>query len=153
MHGQLHEHLVVLTTADLQGQLIDTMSRFMDKNLIISSLLEKIVFLNSADVYSMTCPRHFRSPDQQILYIGCPLPRVIIEVSHSQNFYDLRQAAHDWILMTEGNIQMVIRVDIGYKVKDALIADRLLVWEPVIYPGGPPSLSSVCTFDKVSLPF
>lgn len=100
------------------------MSHFKDKNLIISSLLEKIMFLNSADVYSMTCPRHFRSPDQQIMYIGCPLPRVIIEVSHSQNFYDLRQVAHDSILMTKGNIRMVIEVDIGYNMKDSLIADR-----------------------------
>lgn len=151
MHGQLHEHLVALATADLQGQLRDTVSHFKDKNLIISSLLEKIVFLNSTDVYSMTCPRQFRSPDQQIIYIGCPLPRVIIEVSHSQNIYDLRQIAHDSILMTEGNIQMVIGVYIRYKVKDGLIADRLLVWEPVKKTGSPPSLSSICTFDKVNL--
>ena len=53
IHGQLHEHLVALTTADLQGQSRDTMSHFKDKNLIISSLLEKIMFLNSADVYSI----------------------------------------------------------------------------------------------------
>lgn len=153
MHAQLHEHLVALTTADLQGQLRDTVSHFKDKNLIISSLLENIAFFNSADVYSMTCLRHFRSPDQQIVYIGCRLPQVIIEVSSSQTFYDLRQVAHDSILMTEGNIQMVIGVDIGCKVKNGLIADRLLFWEPVIFPGNPRSLSSVYTFDKVSLQF
>ena len=55
--------------------------------------------------------------------------------------------------MTKGNIRMVIEVDIGYNMKDGLMADRFLVWEPVIFPGAPPSLSSVCTFDKVSLQF
>lgn len=46
MHAQLHEHLVALTTADLQGQLRDTVSHFKDKNLIISSILENIAFFN-----------------------------------------------------------------------------------------------------------
>ena len=50
------------------------------------------------------------------------------------------QVAHDSILMSEGNIQMVIGVDIAYKVKDGLIADRLLVWEPVQKTGSPPKL-------------
>ena len=44
---------------------------------------------------------------------------------------NLHEVAHESILMTEGNILMVIGIDIGYNLKDGIIADRLLVWEPV----------------------
>lgn len=151
--GWLHERPLALTTEDLQGQLRDSVSQFRDKNLIVCSLLEKFEFRNSANFHSMTCPRQFRSPDQQITYIACPLPRATIEISHSQNFHNLRQVAHDSILMTNGNIRIVTGVDMRYYLKDGLIADRLLMWELVKFAGSPPYLSSVCTFDKVSLQF
>lgn len=130
--GWLHERLLALTTKNLQVQFRDTVSQFRDKNLIVYSLLEKIEFRNSANFHSMTCPRQFRSPGQQITYIGCPLPQATIEISHSQKIHNLRQVAHDSILMTNGNIRMVIGVDMGHNLKDGLIADRLLRWEPIL---------------------
>lgn len=43
--------------------------------------------------------------------------------------------------MTEGDIRRLIGVDMGYDVKDGLIADRLLVWELFIVPRSPLSIT------------
>ena len=43
--------------------------------------------------------------------------------------------------MTEGDIRRLIGVDMGYDVKDGLIADSLLVWELFIVPRSPLSIT------------
>lgn len=52
--------------------------------------------------------------------------------------------------MTEGNVRMVIGLEIGYRRKNNEVVDRMLVWEPTV-SGTPPGLSFTCKFDEVNL--
>ncbi len=137
MPGRLHQQLVAMTPAEMQAELQKTVNVFRLTNDIIGSLLEKVEFLNPTDIHAITLPRHIRSPDQQLGYVGCQYPRLTLEVSHSQNVKNLRRVADDTILMTDANIRMVIGVEIGSRLKNAERADRILVWGRLLSQGAP----------------
>lgn len=52
--------------------------------------------------------------------------------------------------MTEADIRRLIGVDMGYDVKDGLIAGRLLVWELFIVPRSPFSLPKTRCDHKIT---
>ena len=65
-------------------------------------------------------------PDTQFWYLDEPYPGVVIEISYTQKRKDLAIIAEDYILGSDGNIRVVICLDIEYYSSKA----TLLVWRP-----------------------
>lgn len=57
-------------------------------------------------------PLH-RQPDEQFLHKDATYPGVIIAVSYSQDSRDLRRLTQDYILYSNGDIKLVISIDIN----------------------------------------
>ncbi|KAL4866876.1 hypothetical protein BDV12DRAFT_172191 [Aspergillus spectabilis] len=56
-----------------------------------------------------------RQPDAQFQYCGTAYPGVVLEVSYAQRGKNLRKLARDYILHSNGNIKVVIGIDINYR--------------------------------------
>jgi hypothetical protein len=54
-------------------------------------------------------------PDAAFKHINAQWPGIVIEVSFSQKKKELKYLAEDYILGSDGNIQVVIGIDIEYK--------------------------------------
>jgi hypothetical protein len=63
-------------------------------------------------------------PDDLFRYYQAQFPNVILEVSYSQKRRDLARLADKYILGSDGNIRVMIGIDIDYKDKSA----RLSMW-------------------------
>jgi hypothetical protein len=68
-------------------------------------------------------------PDAQFRHSKAQFPGVVIEVSYSQKRKDLDRLADDCILGSDGNIQVVVGLDIEYKASKQA---TLSVWRPNI---------------------
>jgi hypothetical protein len=67
-----------------------------------------------------------RSPDIAFRHDDAHWPGVIIEVSYPQKRKDLPRLADDYILRTDGNVRVVIGLDIDYETKKGSIS----MWRP-----------------------
>jgi len=65
-------------------------------------------------------------PDASFQHVDAQYPGVIIEVSYSQKRKDLARLAEDYILGSDGNIRVVIGIDVDYKDKSATLSK----WQP-----------------------
>lgn len=61
-------------------------------------------------------------PDDLFRYYQAQFPNVILEVSYSQKRRDLARLADKYILGSDGNIRVVIGIDIDYKDKSATLS-------------------------------
>lgn len=66
-----------------------------------------------------------RQPDEQFQYRSAAYPGVVIEVSYSQDGKNLRRLAQDYILYSNGDIKLVIGIDIN-DAKDCTVS----LWRP-----------------------
>jgi hypothetical protein len=71
-------------------------------------------------------------PDALFRHSRAQYPGVIIEVSYSQKRMDLARLADDYILGSDGNIRVVIGLDINYRGKMATLS----IWRPRIVSNG-----------------
>jgi len=70
---------------------------------------------------------HRREPDAQFQHRDAEYPGVVLEVSYSQDGKDLRKLAWDYIQYSNGDIKVVIGIDIKYSnTKEATLS----VWRP-----------------------
>lgn len=69
---------------------------------------------------------HRREPDAQFQHRGAEYPGVVIEISYTQNGKDLSKLAWDYITYSNGDIKMVVGLDLRYDTKEATVA----VWRP-----------------------
>lgn len=67
-----------------------------------------------------------RQPDEQFLHKDATYPGVVIEVSYSQDGRDLRRLAQDYILYSNGDIKLVIGIDIINEDKECTVSS----WRP-----------------------
>ena len=68
-------------------------------------------------------------PDAQFLHSKAQFPGIVIEVSYSQKRKDLGRLADDYILGSDGDIRVVVGLDIEYKTgKKATLS----VWRPKV---------------------
>ena len=67
-----------------------------------------------------------REPDIQFHYPGARYPGIVVEVSYSQDGKDLRRLAQDYILYSNGDIKLVIGVDLNYRGKPSTVS----LWRP-----------------------
>lgn len=69
------------------------------------------------------------SPDAQFRHDEAQYPGVVIEVSYSQKQRDLRSIVDNYILGSDGNIRVVVCLDVDYRNgKHATLS----VWRPSI---------------------
>ncbi|KEY66211.1 hypothetical protein S7711_09224 [Stachybotrys chartarum IBT 7711] len=74
------------------------------------------------------CPLQHH-PDGQFFYEHGKYPIVVLEISYSQARKRLRKLAQDYILYSNGNIKLVIGIDINYKNKESQEA-TVSLWRP-----------------------
>ncbi|GKU13011.1 unnamed protein product [Fusarium langsethiae] len=67
-----------------------------------------------------------REPDIQFHYPRARYPGIVVEVSYSQDGKDLRRLAQDYILYSNGDIKLVIGVDLNYRGKPSTVS----LWRP-----------------------
>lgn len=67
-----------------------------------------------------------REPDIQFHYPGARYPGIVVEVSYSQDGKDLRRLAQDYILYSNGDIKLVIGIDLSYRGKPSTVS----LWRP-----------------------
>ncbi|TAQ89425.1 hypothetical protein B7494_g2244 [Chlorociboria aeruginascens] len=71
--------------------------------------------------------KHSREPDAQWNFRGARWPGVVMEFSYSQQKKDLECLAWDYIVNTDGAINLVIGIDVDYKTKVGTIT----MWRPM----------------------
>ncbi len=71
-------------------------------------------------------------PDAVFEHIDAQYPGVVIEVSFTQKKKDLARLADSYILGSEGNIRVVVGLDIEYKTssKDPSKRATISMWRP-----------------------
>jgi hypothetical protein len=99
--------------------------------------------INACGSTSICFPDEYgrHDPDGSFGHKEAQYPGVIFEVSYSQKRRDLGRLADDYILGSDGNIRVVVGLDIEYqskgKAKEALgKVATLSVWRPKITPDG-----------------
>ena len=80
--------------------------------------------LGSEDNDDQTIIRHHL--DASFIHDDAHWSGVVIEVSYSQKWKDLPHLADDYILETDGNIRVVVGLEIDYKTKKGTIS----MWRP-----------------------
>ena len=150
--GLIHAQMIFKTSSKMKKGLDNVVHSLTPHDGVLASLLSKIELSDSANFSSPFDPHHSRSPDQQLHHFGFLRPRLNNRAfTFTQQPRNLDQVAHDTILVTEGNVRMVIGIEIdGNRQKKDEVVDRILFWESTV-SGTPPGLSSICTFDEVSL--
>jgi hypothetical protein len=68
-------------------------------------------------------------PDASFSYLHAKYPGVVLEVSYSQKKKDLSRLADDYIIQSDGNIQIVVALDIEYQGSKKA---TLSVWRPQV---------------------
>jgi hypothetical protein len=117
----------------------------------IAAIARSIKFCASGDIElegdSSDDDTLMHSPDASFRYKGSGYPSVIIETSFSQKRKDIVRIAHDYIVGSRGNIQLVVSLDIEYpQPKRATVS----VWRSEIGIGedGTPYLRAAKVLDN-----
>ncbi|KAH7370314.1 hypothetical protein BKA65DRAFT_488155 [Rhexocercosporidium sp. MPI-PUGE-AT-0058] len=85
------------------------------------------IFLKEDNPDGGTRVVHRREPDAQFQHRDAEYPGVVLEVSYSQDGKDLKKLAWDYIQYSNGDIKVVIGIDIKYSnTKEATLS----VWRP-----------------------
>lgn len=123
MQSWLHESVIVFITQEILRQL-----QIIGRSEGSSASFARNIRNTGSPTISSTdteCGPH--SPDSAFKHVDAQYPGIIIEVSYSQKRKDLNRLADDYILGSDGNIRVVIGVDIEYRAsKRASIS----VWKP-----------------------
>src|SRR3954447_22605202 len=121
MPTYVHELLSAKVVAEFQHQIENAAAKHSPK-APLGQLIRTIERSGSTDVLEQPHndgkpSRHRRSPDASFRYLGSQYPGIIIETSYTQRVKNLRHVADDYVIMSDGNIKMVVGLDIGYVAK------------------------------------
>lgn len=154
MPSKLHDLFTKKVVLEIHNQINTAIAEF-SKSSSTSSLaqfLQDVEETTTSDVQASDNPRHRRSPDASFCCNGAQFPGLVIETAYSQGSKSLRRVADDWVMLSDGNVKMVIGLEIGYRAKkNAKVIDKVYVWEPKWKMENVPVLTSECTVNKVGL--
>lgn len=124
MPSTLHEEFKSRLVDDVLQQL----RSITQENGVASEFAQRITHGGSAGVpfHDPADGRH--EPDEQFRYPKVHFPTVILEISYPPKKKDLKRLAHDYILGSNGNIGVVLAIDVEYKGKAA--AATWSMWQP-----------------------
>ena len=110
MPTKLHEWVISSVVKELQCQL-----RELGGGQNPSSAFARAVDSRGSPTLTFPDPGYGRhGPDAQFRHLDVPYPGVVIEVSYAQKRKDLAIIAEDYILGSDGDICVVIGLDIEY---------------------------------------
>jgi len=118
----LHDHIT--KSLALRERQEDTLGRWLTK---VDPLSTSDIYLDLEYKQDRQDKRSKRSPDAAYAVEDVYFPGIIIEVSYSQKVKDLPRLADDYILGSNGNIQMVLGLDLEYKKQKTA---KAYVWRP-----------------------
>ncbi|KAK4243182.1 hypothetical protein C7999DRAFT_18435, partial [Corynascus novoguineensis] len=124
MPGTIREAAIGQIERLVIEQLID-IQRGNDQ--VAADFARKVVVTGSPDTVTTDGGSH--CPDGSFTYEDARAACVVLEVSHSQKRRDLPFLADKYILGSDGQTQVVIRIDLEYRKNKGKEA-RLLVWRP-----------------------
>ncbi|KAH0562099.1 hypothetical protein GP486_003204 [Trichoglossum hirsutum] len=112
------------------------------------AFLNAIHYMASSDIYAHDDPHYKRSPDAAFSHFDDQFPGIVIETSYSQKAESVEKRADEYIMMSNGNIKMVIGFDVEYRSNNQRV-DTISVWRPMHgQDQGGPFLSTECTLNR-----
>jgi hypothetical protein len=122
MPSVLHELVSGEVVREITRQL-DSITSYEDE----SAQFARNITSSASGVIKLPDPEYGRhDPDASFGYLRTRYPGVVIEVSYSQKRKDLPYLADEYILGSNGNIRVVIGLDVEYRGKMATLS----IWRP-----------------------
>jgi hypothetical protein len=122
MASVLHEAVSGQIVREIQRQL-DLIASHDDAS---ANFIRDIIPCGSAKVTFPDPEYGTHHPDFEFRYLGTRYPTIVIEISYSQKRQDLPRLADEYILGSNGNIHVVIGLDVEYRGKMATLS----IWRP-----------------------
>jgi hypothetical protein len=85
----------------------------------------------SSDILAHDDLNHKRSPDAAFAHPDDQFPGIVIETSYSQAAKKVEKRADEYIMMSNGNIMIVISLDVEYRPNNQQV-DTLSVWRSAL---------------------
>ncbi|MCJ1269029.1 hypothetical protein MMC22_008917 [Lobaria immixta] len=151
MPSPVRERFTALVVQEIKRQIDIAIVEFSkDTSLSPSAqVLRNIEWTASSDIVAHDNPSHKRSPDASFHCNGVHFPSLVVETAYSQGAKSLRRVADDLVMMSNGDVKMVIGLELGYRSKKTTkVTDKVFVWEPKWKAEKVPVLTSECTFNK-----
>ncbi|KAI9769341.1 MAG: hypothetical protein M1840_004042 [Geoglossum simile] len=113
----------------------------------LPAFLDVIENKSSSDIFAHDDPDHKRSPYAAFSHPDDQFPGIVIETSYSQAVRKVEKRADEYIMMSDGNIKMVIGLDVEYRPNNQQV-DTVSVWRPACGQDQEgPFLSAECILD------
>jgi len=113
MPTTVHESL----TADVTIKIKHSIQQFSAQYALPSTFpvfLNTIKYMASSDIYAYDDPHYKQSPDAAFSHPGDQFPGIVIETSYSQKAESVEKQADEYVIMSNGNINIVIGFDVEY---------------------------------------
>ncbi|KAI9764544.1 MAG: hypothetical protein M1840_008370 [Geoglossum simile] len=129
MPTRTHEILTVRIADEIKRSI----HQFSTQCVLPSALpafLDVIENLSSSDIFSPDDPDHKRCPDASFSHPDDQYPGIVIETSYSQRARNVEKGADEYIMISNGNIKMVICFDVEYRPNNQQV-DTVSLWRPM----------------------
>lgn len=152
MPTQKHEVFIARVVKEIEGRLSNIANRGTDS----SSFAQEIKYNGSGRLTFRTANNDDthsiieRQPDAVFKHKKAGWPGLILEVSYSQKTNAIPHLADNYILESNGNIRVVVGLDLDYKTKKATVS----MWRPKYVTTGQDKLDleAAQTVHQVSMP-
>ncbi|KAI9860739.1 MAG: hypothetical protein M1813_005662 [Trichoglossum hirsutum] len=122
-----------LITVRIVDEIKSSIHQFSTQCVLPSALpafLDVIENLSSSDIPALNDSDHKRCPDAAFSHPDDQYPGIVIETSYSQRVRNVEKAADEYIMMSNGNIKMVICFDVEYRPNNQQV-DTVSLWRPM----------------------
>ena len=136
MPSAIHEMVKQAVVKEIGSQLAQSAVKYKRNGIVskfddlISDKGSTIITLKGFDPIEGTYPSH--EPDGSFAYTRTRYPSLVIEISYSQKRKDLCKLADDYICGSNGEIKVVLGLDLEYSNKSKKATTS--IWRPQITP-------------------
>ncbi|KAL9567457.1 hypothetical protein ACKAV7_008407 [Fusarium commune] len=127
MPSPIHSYVASVFQQEVVTELHNAVANCTDET---KSIAKKIMNVQDCRVYLKETGDNYgptkREPDIQFQYPDTTYPSVVVEVSYSQDGKDLRRLAQDYILYSDGEVKLVIGLDLHYRNEPSTVS----LWRP-----------------------
>ncbi|KAF5025158.1 hypothetical protein F66182_2734 [Fusarium sp. NRRL 66182] len=127
MPSPTHSYIASLFQQDVLTELNSALKNSTGE---AKSIAKRIISVQDCHVYLEKTGDNYgpvkREPDIQFQYFGMAYPSIIVEVSYSQDGKALRRLAQEYILYSDGEVKLVIGIDLNYRNEPSTVS----LWRP-----------------------